>query len=93
MARLNALKAQVVGAIVNDPYSNKAFAEANQLEFPLLSDYSREVVMLYGVPLTNFAGLKGCTVAKRSVFIIDKKGTVRYVWIRRRILNETDYNN
>jgi len=91
MARLNALKAQVVGVSVNDPFSNKAFAEANHLEFPLLSDYSREVVALYGVPLTNFAGLKGYTVAKRSIFVLDSKGTVRYVWISEDPGVEPDY--
>jgi peroxiredoxin len=29
----------------------------------------------------DFAGLKGYTAAKRSVFIIDKQSIVRYVWI------------
>ncbi len=81
MARLNSLKAQVVGVSVNDPWSNKGFADANRLEFPLLSDYNREVVKLYGVELPDFGGLKGYTVAQRSVFIIDKKGVVRYVWV------------
>jgi peroxiredoxin len=81
IARLNNLKAQVVGISVNDPFSNKAFAEKNMLTFPLLSDYSREAVKLYGVELPDFAGLRGYTAAKRSVFIIDKQGIVRYAWI------------
>ncbi len=81
LAKLSDLKAQVVGISVNDPFSNKAFAEANRLNFPLLSDYNREVVRLYGVAATNFAGLKGYTAAKRSVFIVDKKGAVRYKWV------------
>ena len=29
----------------------------------------------------DFAGLKGYTVAKRSIFVLDEKGVVRYVWI------------
>jgi len=81
LARLNNLKAQVVGISVNDPFANKAFAEKNLLTFPLLCDYNREVVKLYGVFHTDFAGLKGYTAAKRSVFIIDKKGIIRYVWV------------
>jgi len=81
LARLNNLKAQVVGVSVNDPWANKAFAEKNLLTFPLLCDYNREVIKLYGIELKDFAGLKGYTAAKRSVFIIDKTGTVRYVWI------------
>jgi peroxiredoxin len=81
MARLNELKAQVVGISVNDPFSNKGFVEKNLLTFPLLSDYNREVVRLYDIELKDFAGLKGYSVAKRSVFILDKKGVVRYMWV------------
>ena len=81
MARMNELKAQVVGVSVNDPFSNKGFAERNMLTFPLLSDYSREVVRLYDIELKDFAGLKGYSVAQRSVFILDKDGIVRYRWI------------
>lgn len=81
LARLNNLKMQVVGVSVNDPFSNKAFAEKNLLTFPLLCDYTREVVKLYGIELNDFAGLKDYTAAKRSVFIIDKNGIARYVWI------------
>ena len=81
LARLDSLKAQVVGVSVNDPFSNKAFAEKNLLTFPLLCDYNREVIKLYGIEIPDFAGLKGYTAAKRSVFIIDKNGIVRYVWI------------
>jgi peroxiredoxin len=81
LARLNNLKAQVVGVSVNDPFSSKAFAEKNLLTFPLLCDYNREVIKLYGIELLDFAGLKGYTAAKRSVFIIDKNGIVRYVWV------------
>lgn len=66
---------------VNDPFSSKAFVEKNLLTFPLLCDYNREVIKLYGIELLDFAGLKGYTAAKRSVFIIDKNGIVRYVWI------------
>ena len=33
MAKLNQLKAQVIGISVNDPFSNKAFAEKNMLGF------------------------------------------------------------
>lgn len=80
MARLIDLKAQVVGISVNDPFSNKAFAEKNRLTFPILSDYNRQVIKTYGVETTHYGGLKGYTVAKRSIFIIDKNGVIRYMW-------------
>ena len=82
MARLIDLNAQVIGISVNDPFSaTKAFAEKNRLPFPILSDYKREVIKTYGLELPNFAGLNGYTVAKRSIFILDQKGIVRYVWV------------
>ena len=91
LAKLSDLKAQVVGISVNDPFSNKAFAEVNSLDFPLLSDYNREVVRLYGVAATDFAGLKGYTVAKRSIFVVDKKRIVRYAWVSEDPRVEPDY--
>jgi peroxiredoxin len=80
MDRLIDLNAQVIGISVNDPFTNKAFAEKNRLPFPILSDYTHEVITTYGVETLNFKGLKGYMVAKRSIFIVDKKGIVRYVW-------------
>jgi glutaredoxin-dependent peroxiredoxin len=81
MARLTDLKAQVIGISVNDPFSNKGFAEKNRLPFPILSDVNREVIKAYNLEFPDFAGLKGYTVAKRSIFVLDRKGVVRYSWI------------
>ncbi len=81
MARLIDLKAHVVGISVNDPFSNKEFAEKNRLPFPILSDYNREVIKEYNLESPDFVGLKGYTVAKRSIFVLDKQGIIRYVWI------------
>jgi len=85
------LGAQVVGISVNDPFTNKAFADANGLQFPILSDYTRDTVKKYNVFHENFAGLKGYTAAKRSVFILDETGTVRYKWISEDPGKEPDY--
>lgn len=81
LAQFNSLNAQVVGISVDTPFANKAFAEKNKLTFPLLSDYTRTVADQYCGLYNDFAGLKGYAAAKRSVFVIDKNGTVRYVWI------------
>jgi peroxiredoxin len=80
MARLTDLEAQVIGISVNDPFSNKAFAEKNRLTFPILSDYNRQAIKAYGVETPNFGGLDGYTVAKRSIFIVATNGTIQYVW-------------
>ena len=81
MARLTNLNAQVIGISVNDPFSNKAFAEKNRLPYPILSDYKRDVIKQYGLESADFEGLAGYVVAKRSIFILDEKGIVRYVWV------------
>jgi peroxiredoxin len=81
MTVLNGLNAQVVGISVNDPFANKAFAEANKLQFPILSDYMRETVKRFNVFHNDFAGLKGYIAAKRSIFVLDVKGIVRYKWV------------
>ena len=91
MARLIDLKAQIIGISVNDPFSNKAFAEKNRLPFPILSDYNRQVIKAYGIETTDFVGLKGYSVAKRSIFIIDKNGVIRYVWTTEDPSVEPDY--
>jgi len=81
LSQLNSLDAVVLGISVNDPFTLKAFAEHNRLGFPLLSDYSREVSKAYGGLHEDFLGMKGYSVAKRSVFVVDREGVVRYAWI------------
>ncbi|MCK5290765.1 MAG: redoxin domain-containing protein [Thermoplasmata archaeon] len=81
LARFNEMNATVVGISVNDPFSNKAFSDQNQLNFPLLSDYARRAVTDYDVALNDFAGMSGYTAAKRSVFVVDGEGTIRYKWV------------
>ncbi len=91
LAKLEKLDAQVVGVSVNDPFTLKGFHEDNALNFPLLSDYTREAVKVFGVELKDFAGMKGYTVAKRSVFIIDGEGILRWVWVSENPGIEPDY--
>ena len=81
MQELNKVNAQVVGISVNDPFTNKAFAQNNNLNFPILSDYNREVVKLYNVYHENFGNLKGYTTARRAVFILDHNGVVVHKWV------------
>ncbi|PSN84208.1 peroxiredoxin [Candidatus Marsarchaeota G2 archaeon ECH_B_SAG-F08] len=81
MQKFNSFNAQVVGISVDPPFSNKAFKEQYKLNFPILSDYNREAVKAYGVAHNDFANLKGYTAAKRSVFILDKDGIIRYKWV------------
>jgi len=71
----------VLGVSVDSPFANKEFAAKNGLNFPLLSDISRDVIKHYDVVFNDLAGVKGFTVAKRAVFVIDRQGVIRYKWV------------
>ena len=81
MTNFNAMNAQVIGISVDGPFANKAFANANGLTFPLLSDYTSDVSKNYGGVHEDFAGMKGYTASRRAVFVLDKTGTVKYTWV------------
>ncbi|MDI6802686.1 MAG: peroxiredoxin [Bacteroidota bacterium] len=92
MANFNEMNAQVVGVSVDSPFANKAFADANKLSFPLLSDYKREVSQTYCGLYNDFAGLKDYRAAKRSVFVLDQSGVVKYKWITEEPGKEPPYD-
>lgn len=93
LSNFNAMNAQIVGISVDSPFANKGFAAQNNLKYPLLSDYTREVVKKYGIELENFSGLQGYVAAKRSIFVLDKDGIVRYSWISENPGVEPNYDD
>lgn len=92
MSNFNEMNATVLGISVDAPFANAAFAEKNNLNFDVLSDYSRDMVKAYGVNHDDFAGMPGYTAAKRSVFVLDKEGVVRWMWVAETPKNEPDYD-
>ncbi|HLB11552.1 MAG TPA: peroxiredoxin [Dehalococcoidia bacterium] len=80
LAQLNSANTQVLGISTDTPFANKAFGKENGITFPLLSDVSREVINAYDIVFPDLAGIKGLTVAKRAIFVIDGGGVVRYKW-------------
>lgn len=79
LAQFSHLNAQVYGISVDSPFSLNAFIQQNGLSFPLLSDFNREISRSFGVLHEELMGLR--EISKRSVFVLDPKGTVRYRWI------------
>ena len=71
LSELNHLNAQVLGISVDSKYSHKEFANQLKLNFPLLSDFSKEVCKLYGT-------LRPEGFSERAYFILDKDGIVRF---------------
>jgi peroxiredoxin len=78
---LQAAGAQLAGISVDSSYSLKAFAQTYNLQFPLLSDFNKKVVRLYGVLQDPWVGLGYRGVAKRAVMVVDKRGMLRYRWV------------
>jgi len=76
---------------VDTPFANKAFADQHKIPFPLLSDYARQAIAAYGVQFPNLAGLTGYTAAKRSVFVLDREGVIRYMWVSDDPTKEPNY--
>ena len=76
----NAANARVFGISVDMVYSLARYKEEQKLNFQLLSDFNKEVSTAYGSLYDSFSfGMKG--VSKRSAFVIDKNGVVRYAEI------------
>lgn len=73
--------AQLVGVSVDSSYSLKAFAQTYNLQFPLLSDFNKKVTKLYGVHQDPWVGLGYKGVAKRAVFLVDRRGILRFKWV------------
>jgi peroxiredoxin len=89
LASLNQSDAQVYGISVDTFFALKAFRDSQRLTFPLLSDFNKEVIRLYGVFNEDMIGLKG--IAKRAVFVIDRAGAVQYREVLEDARNEPDY--
>jgi peroxiredoxin len=70
------LDAEVLAISIDSFFTLKAFKEANNLNFSLLSDFNKEVSTMYDVLYDDFYGMKG--VAKRSVFVIDRQGGIAH---------------
>ncbi len=77
IAIYNNINAQVFGISVDSVFTLAKFKELQQLNFPLLSDFNKEVSTAYGTIYTDWIlDMKG--VSKRSAFVIDKEGNIRY---------------
>lgn len=71
------LNAEVLAVSVDSFATLGQFKAQQNLNFPLLSDFNKEVAKAYGTLYEEFVlGMKG--VAKRSAFVIDKEGIIRY---------------
>jgi len=88
-AALNKVKATVFGISVDTFFALKAWGDAQSLNFPLLSDFNKNVIRQYGVVNPDMIGLKD--ISKRAVFVIDRGGVVRHREVLDDARNEPNY--
>ncbi len=70
---LTDLGVQIIGVSTDSVKSHENFRNKYSLDFPLLSDKSREIVELYGVK-SKFNS------ARRITFLIEKGGKIAHIW-------------
>lgn len=88
------LDAQVIAISVDMPFSQKLWHDKHNFNFPVVSDFNKEVSKAYDAIYENWLpdkfALKG--VSKRSAFVIDKNGVVQYAEVLEDAHDEPNYN-
>ncbi len=67
---------EVIAISLDTPEKSVDFQRRYNLPFPVVADPDRVIVRAYGVPIVNLWVIQ---FAKRSVFLIDKEGVLRYI--------------
>ena len=68
---------EVLAISVDSPFTLAKFKEENNYQFPLLSDFNKEVSQAYGAYYDEFVfQLKG--VSKRAAFVLDENQNILY---------------
>jgi glutaredoxin-dependent peroxiredoxin len=71
------VNAKVFGISVDSLFTLNKFKEEQNLNFPLLSDFNKETSKAYGSLYDSWKfDMQG--VSKRSAFVADKEGVIRY---------------
>lgn len=75
MSELEKLGVQVLGVSTDGVKSHEGFRDKHGLNFPLLSDKSKDIINSYGVVSDSGS-------ARRETFLIDKSGVIRHIWTK-----------
>ena len=79
-AEYDDLNVDVLAISVDSLFTLEKFKAEQNYNFPLLSDFNKDVSRAYGSLYEDFVlDMKG--VSKRAAFLLDKEGTIRYAEI------------
>ncbi|HET6766038.1 MAG TPA: redoxin domain-containing protein [Chitinophagaceae bacterium] len=88
----NDVNAKVFGISVDSLHTLAKYKADQNLNFTLLSDFNKNVSSLYGSLYEMFGyDMKG--VSKRSAFVIDKEGIIRYAEILENAGEQPNFKN
>ena len=88
----NNINAKVFGISVDSLHTLAKYKADQNLNFTLLSDFNKDVSLLYGSLYEMFSyHMKG--VSKRSAFVIDKNGIVRYAEVLENASEQPNFKN
>jgi peroxiredoxin len=88
----NNVNAKVFGISVDSLHTLAKYKTDQNLNFTLLSDFNKDVSSLYGSLYETFGyNMKG--VSKRSAFVIDKNGIVRYAEVLEDASEQPNFKN
>jgi peroxiredoxin len=85
-AELSKLNANVLGVSGDYVFSHQEWAKHHNLQFPLLSDHDHAVAKMYDSYMEQYG------MNKRTVYLIDKDGVVRYVNLAFKAGDKKDYD-
>jgi peroxiredoxin len=91
MKKYESLSTKPVGISVDSLYTLNKFREEQGLNFPLLSDFNKEVSALYGCLYPQF-GFEMKGVSKRAAFVIGKDGLVKYAEVLENAGDQPDFS-
>jgi peroxiredoxin len=85
------LGAEILGISVDSPFTLAKFKEENTYQFPLLSDFNKEVSQAYGAYYDEFVfNLKG--VSKRAAFVVNENQEIIYAEVLESAGDLPDFN-
>ena len=85
------MNAAVIGISIDSPFTLAKFKEEQAYQFPLLSDFNKEVSQAYDAFYDEFVfNLKG--VSKRAAFVIDEGGKIIYAEVLESAGDLPDFN-
>lgn len=89
LSKLESADTQVLGISMDSPFANHAFAQQNNVNFPLLGDQTGEAAKAYGLYTSKDVDGAKLEFARRATFLIDKDGKISEIQVDKDAIDPT----